>query len=171
MASTVFAVPLAPGKTEAWKQAVAEINGVRKNDYIQARKNLGITKEVVSLQQTPHGDMVVVYVEASDVSNIMQKMVDATDSFHQWFVQTILQDTHGIDTTRASRPSARRAPSRSLVSQRPFGAWSQATKRPSTSLSIYWMLDALAKHRLIVRLLLRRGRSAASCRWCTRIWR
>ncbi len=62
--SKVFAAPLLPGKTDAWKAAVAEISGARKEEYLQARHNLGVTKEVVCLQQTPHGDFVVVYIEA-----------------------------------------------------------------------------------------------------------
>ena len=56
MSSTVFAVPILPGKTEAWKTAVAEMTGTRRNEYTEARGNIGITKEVVCLQQTPHGD-------------------------------------------------------------------------------------------------------------------
>ena len=101
MPSTVFAVPILSGKTEAWKQALAEINGPRKNEYLQARRDLGITKEVVCLQQSPQGDMVVVYIEARDTSRVLQDMMQATDSFHQWFGQAILQDTHGIDPTQA----------------------------------------------------------------------
>ncbi len=81
MPATTFAAPILPGKTDAWKNAVVEINRSRKDAYIQARAALGITKEVACLQQTPHGDYVVVYVEAGDVSRILQKMIDATDSF------------------------------------------------------------------------------------------
>ena len=99
MATTTFADPILPGKTDAWKSAVAEINGARKEEYIQARRAMGMTKEVASLQQTPQGDMVVVYIEASDVSGILQKMVDATDPFHTWFKEAILKNCHGIDAS------------------------------------------------------------------------
>ena len=47
MPSTVFAVPIQPGKTEAWKSATAEMKGPRRNEYLEARRKLGITKEVV----------------------------------------------------------------------------------------------------------------------------
>ena len=105
MAKTTFAVPIAPGKTEAWKQAIAEINGARRSGYLEARKSLGITKEVASLQQTPQGDLAVVYIEAEDVTNILQRMVDATDSFSQWFSQTILRDIHGLDLSHGAPPA------------------------------------------------------------------
>ncbi|MFQ6028043.1 MAG: hypothetical protein ACE5Q6_11165 [Dehalococcoidia bacterium] len=105
MAATVFAVPLAPGKTEAWKQAVAEMTSSRKNDYVASRASLGITKETVALQETPHGDMVVVYMEANDVTNILQRMIDSNSSFDQWFKQTILADAHGLDLSQPAPPA------------------------------------------------------------------
>ena len=89
MASTVFAVPILSGKTDAWKSAIAEMTGPRRNEYVQARRALGITKEVVCLQQTPHGDYVCVYLEASNVSRILQDMVEATDPFHRRFAEAV----------------------------------------------------------------------------------
>ena len=105
MPSTVFAVPIQAGKTDAWKATIAEMKGPRKNEYLQARKNLGITKEVVCLQQTPHGDYVCVYIEAANVSRILQDMIDATDSFHSWFAETVLKDIHGLDTSQPAPPT------------------------------------------------------------------
>ena len=105
MPSTVFAVPILPGKTDAWKSAVAEMTGPRRNDYVQARRNLGITKEVVCLQQTPHGDYVCVYLEAANVSHILQDLVAATDPFHRWFVEAILKDAHGLEPSQPLPPA------------------------------------------------------------------
>ncbi len=105
MPSTAFAAPILPGKTEAWKNAVAEINGARKDAYTQARAILGITKEVACLQQTPHGDYVVVYIEANDVTGVLKKMVDATDQFHMWFKDAVLKECHGIDASSPVPPT------------------------------------------------------------------
>ena len=98
MPSTLFAAPLLPGKTDAWKAAVAEISGARKDEYLRARRDLGVTKETVCLQQTPHGDFVVVYIEANDTSKILQDMLDSNDAFHAWFKQAVLKDCHGIES-------------------------------------------------------------------------
>ena len=98
MASTVFAAPILPGKTDAWKAAIAEIAGGRREEYLQARRTLGITKEVACLQQTPHGDFAVVYIEANDASKILQDMLDSNDAFHTWFKQAVLMDCHGIES-------------------------------------------------------------------------
>ncbi len=99
MAATVFAAPILPGKTDAWKAAAAEIAGPRKQEYLQARRDLVITKEVAALQQSPQGDFVCVYIEASSVSGILEKMVAATDPFHVWFAQAVLKDCHGIEAS------------------------------------------------------------------------
>jgi hypothetical protein len=105
MPSTVFAVPILPGKTEARKSAIAEMTGPRKNKCIEARRAIGITKEVVCLQQTPHGDSVCVYLEAANVSHILQDMVQATDAFHRWFVEAVIKDAHGMDPSHSLPPA------------------------------------------------------------------
>ena len=105
MPVTVFAVPVLPGKTDAWKAAVEEVNGPRKEEYIQARRSLGITKEVACLQQTPHGDVVVVYIEANDTSRILQAMLEATGPFDRWFQQSVLLNCHGIDASQPPPPA------------------------------------------------------------------
>ena len=67
------------GDDGARRTAYKTVAGARKDAYLQARRALGITKEVVCLQQTPHGDFVVVYIEARDTSVILQNMIDAND--------------------------------------------------------------------------------------------
>ncbi len=105
MPATAFAAPILAGKTEAWKNAIAEINGARKDAYIQARAALGITKEVACLQQTPHGDYVVVYIEAGSVSGILEKMVAATGPFDMWFKEAVLKECHGIEASSPIPPT------------------------------------------------------------------
>ena len=105
MAFTNFAVPLLEGKTNAWKAACAEINGAKKELYLASHRNLGITKEIAALQQTPHGDYVVVHLEAADANGILGKMLEAADEFSQWFKEAVLRDRHGIDGSGPVPPS------------------------------------------------------------------
>ena len=105
MPSTTFAAPILPGKTDAWKAAVAEINGPRREEYLRSRRSLGITKEVASLQQTPQGDFVVVYIEATDPANVMQAMLADNSPFHAWFTQAVFQDCHGITAASGVPPA------------------------------------------------------------------
>jgi hypothetical protein len=97
MSVTTFAAPILPGKTDAWKATIAEINGPRRAEYEAARRALGITREVASLQQTPHGDFAVVFIEGDDAENALQRMVDDEGEFHTWFRQAVLIDVHGMD--------------------------------------------------------------------------
>ena len=105
MAFTNFAVPLLEGKTDAWKAACAEINGAKKELYLASHRNLGITKEIAALQQTPHGDYVVVHLDAADANGILGKMLEAADEFSQWFKEAVLRDCHGIDGSGPVPPS------------------------------------------------------------------
>ncbi len=97
MAEFNFAVPILPGKTEAWRKAIEEMKGPRREDYKRSRKNLGIKREQVCLQMTPHGDMVVVHIEAKDPANVMPGMFAAATPFDVWFLETVLRGVHGID--------------------------------------------------------------------------
>ena len=96
MASVTLTVPLVPGKTEHWKQAVAELNGPRAAAHAASRKRLGLTRELVCLQPTPMGDMVCVLLEGTDPLGSMRKMMESPDAFDRWFVQTVFVEAHGL---------------------------------------------------------------------------
>jgi len=46
-----------------------------------------------------------VYVEAGNVSRILQDMVEATDAFHPWFAEAVLKDLHGLDPSQPLPPT------------------------------------------------------------------
>ncbi len=72
MASLASAFPILPGKTELWKHFSQEMVGPRRSEHEASRKRLGVTREVAYLQQTPQGDMAVVYLEAQDMHSPCQ---------------------------------------------------------------------------------------------------
>ena len=47
----------------------------------------------------------MVFIEADDVSGILQKIIDATDPFHTWFNEAFLKDCHGIDGSTPVPPT------------------------------------------------------------------
>ena len=96
MPVTTFAAPILAGKTDAWKKAVEEMRGARKGDYEESRRRLGVTREVVSLQSTPQGDFVVVFLEAADPSSVIGKYLSSDQPFDRWFAETILKGVHGL---------------------------------------------------------------------------
>jgi hypothetical protein len=105
MAVTVFAAPILPGKTDAWKAAVAEMKGPRAEGHAESRRLHGVRREVACLQQTPMGDFVCVFMEADDPDTVMQREMESDHPFDRWFCETILAGCHGI-TPKGEIPPA-----------------------------------------------------------------
>lgn len=101
MPALTFSAPILPGKTEAWKQAVAEMKGARNSEYQESRRRMGIVREVVSLQQTPDGDSVVVFLEGDDPAGVVPKYLSSSAPFDKWFSETVLIGVHGMDASAA----------------------------------------------------------------------
>jgi hypothetical protein len=99
-----FVAPILAGKTDAWRKAVAEINGPRNAAYKESRKNLGIRREHVSLQSTPMGDMVIVFMDAPHQEDVIRAMMQGTSDFDTWFRETVLVGVHGFDPKAAPPP-------------------------------------------------------------------
>ena len=98
MPATTFAVPVLAGRTDAWKNAITEMKGARKAEYEESRRRMGVTREVVSLQSTPQGDVVVVFLEATDPTAVVAKYLASDAPFDRWFADTVLKGVHGIGT-------------------------------------------------------------------------
>ena len=105
MAVATFAAPLLPGRTEHWKQAVAEIHGSRKESYEEFRRLLAVTREVGSLQATPTGDMVVVFLEAEDPDSVLARTMASAPPFGRWFTETVLIGAHGMEPGAGPPPA------------------------------------------------------------------
>jgi hypothetical protein len=104
MTSFASAFPLLPGKAEQWKQFNHEMIGSRRSEFEAFLQRQGVTREVVALQQTPQGDMVVVYFEAPDIAHAFEVLGSSQEPFDVWFREQA-KDTTGIDFSQpASGP-------------------------------------------------------------------
>ena len=56
----------------------------------------GVTREVASLQQTPMGDFVCVFLEGDDPDTLLQREMASDHPFDKWFCKTVLAGCHGI---------------------------------------------------------------------------
>jgi hypothetical protein len=88
-------VPILPGKLEAWKAFVDEINGPRKDDFAKSRQRLGASREVIGLVQSPEGDFAALFHEGESVSAGFSKLAASEDPFDVWFKDKILE-LHGV---------------------------------------------------------------------------
>jgi hypothetical protein len=101
MATISFAAPILPGKLEAWRRFNQETLGSRFKEYQASRQRLGITKELSWLQQTPAGDLAIVYIELKDPERLFGEIARSTDPFNVWFRQQVLE-IHGLDLAQPS---------------------------------------------------------------------
>lgn len=99
MASLASAFPILPGKLEQWTHFSQELVGPRHAEYVASRKRLGITREVAYHQQTPMGDLSVVYLEAQDIQAVLQGFGTSQEPFDVWFRQQVLE-INGLDFTQ-----------------------------------------------------------------------
>jgi hypothetical protein len=100
MKTYMFAVPVAPGKTETWKQYVKEMTGPRNDEYKKSRKRAGIKVEKVFLQQTAHGDMCVVMLGGDNPQKSLETMMTSNEPFDKWFREKVLIEAHGLDMSQ-----------------------------------------------------------------------
>ena len=93
---TCFALPIQPGKTAAARAFLQELEGQRKEHYAASDRRLGLTKEVWAIQQTPGGDLFVVYFEGADIGRAFRQFAASRDEFDVWFKRQV-QETTGAD--------------------------------------------------------------------------
>jgi hypothetical protein len=91
------AFPILPGKTDEWRTMMAELNGPRRQEFVDSRQRAGV-HERTFLQPTPMGDLVIVTLEGDDPGRAFGQMASATDAFAEWFLERA-QAVHGVDLT------------------------------------------------------------------------
>lgn len=99
MATIAFATPILPGKLEAWRRFNQETLGSRGSEHEAANRRYGITRELAWLQQTPEGDLAIVYLEVAEPERMFREMATSADPYDVWFRQQVL-DIHGLDLTQ-----------------------------------------------------------------------
>lgn len=95
MAMLAMAIPILPGKTDAWREFIKELNGPRKGDFDASRRRLGV-RERTFFQSTPMGDLVLVTLEGDDPAGAFAAFGQGSDEFTTWFMG-VAQDVHGMD--------------------------------------------------------------------------
>jgi len=96
MQHALFALPIQTGKTDAARAFLQELEGPRKGQYGASEQRLQITKEVWALQQSPMGDLFVIFFQSNDIGGALGHFVGSQDEFDQWFKRQI-KDITGVD--------------------------------------------------------------------------
>lgn len=96
MDQTLFALPILPGKTEAARAFLQEMGGPRKHELAACGESAGIARELWAIQQTPRGDLVVVYIAGEDLAHAFKEFAASQSEFDRWCKQRV-QETTGAD--------------------------------------------------------------------------
>jgi hypothetical protein len=102
MPMMAVALPLLPGKTAAWRTWIDELNGPRREEFVESRQRAGV-RERTFLQPSPMGDLVIVTLEGDDPGRAFGQMMSADDAFSSWFAERA-REFHGdlpVPTTEA----------------------------------------------------------------------
>ena len=100
-----FAVPIKPGKSEAWKSWIAEATGPRKAELDEMNGRLGLTTHASWLQENPDGSqLAVVVLDGSGASEFLGKLAGSDHEFDTWFRSNV-EDIHPMDFSAPPPPA------------------------------------------------------------------
>jgi hypothetical protein len=85
MDQVLFALPILPGQTEAARAFLQELGGRRLQELAACGRGVGITKETWALQQSPQGDLLVVYVASAGLAAAFAAFAASQDEFDRRF--------------------------------------------------------------------------------------
>lgn len=77
----MFLAPLAPDGVARVRALAADLMGSKHDDYVRARRRIGVRREAVFLESTPAGDAAVFYWLADDPIASMNQLAASTDAF------------------------------------------------------------------------------------------
>ncbi len=96
MASLAFVAPALPGGTQNLKRLAQELQGAKKPEVEDFYRRMKITREEWFIQQTPKGDMVIVYLEGEDLAQTFQTLAASEEPLDVWLKEQA-HSVHGID--------------------------------------------------------------------------
>jgi hypothetical protein len=91
-----FASPILPGQLEAWHRFNQETLGTWRAEHDALNRRCGVARELGFLQQTPQGDLVIVYLELEDPARLFSELATADHPYAVWFREQTLA-LHGLD--------------------------------------------------------------------------
>ena len=100
VASVAFTAPVLPDKLEAWKEFHEQLDGLRRWDFEDQQRRLGLIRHRVWLQDTPDGHVALVVQEGEDPERARALLAASNHPFDVWFKEQVLE-LHGLDLSQA----------------------------------------------------------------------
>ena len=97
MALLAMCMPILPGKKEMWKSKIA---GIQKDPNFAASREAAGVHERTFLQETPHGDFIILTFEGEDpAAGFAQIMANMPPEF-----AAFAKEVHGLDASAGPPP-------------------------------------------------------------------
>jgi hypothetical protein len=93
-----FSIPIAAGKTEAFRAAHRRFVVERRAEFEASRARLGVTAERGFLQRTPHGDVAVIVFDVHDPAWMLAGTASSMEPIDVDFRRYLLE-AFGLDVT------------------------------------------------------------------------
>lgn len=99
-----IAVPILPGKIDAWREWIDDLKGSRKAEFEEFNARYGLTQHRAWLQPNPDGSHLVIAVhDGPGGDGFMPKLAASDEPFDAWFRGKI-EEFHGIDVSQPPGP-------------------------------------------------------------------
>lgn len=99
MAILMFALPILPGKQEAWRRFYQELLESRHREYEESRQRLGVTREITWFAQTVPEEIAIVYLETDHSDQVFTGLAESDLPFDGWLRQQLLE-LHGFEVAK-----------------------------------------------------------------------
>jgi hypothetical protein len=96
-----IAVPILPGKLDAWKAWGDELNGPRRAELEDLNARHGLRRHRAFLQQNPDGSHLVIAIhDGPGGDGFLAALAGSDHPFDRWFVEHVA-DLHGVPLSMA----------------------------------------------------------------------
>ena len=99
MASLAFVVQVLPGKLDDWKEFHNQLDGLRRWDFEDQQRRLGLERHRVWLQETPEGPVALVVQEGEEPERAHAILAASSHPFDVWFREQVME-LHGVDLSQ-----------------------------------------------------------------------
>lgn len=95
-------MPIAAGKTEAWRTALVDLLGAKYSEYDASRRRWGVVSQTTFLQKTPMDDFALIHLTGPDVRKSLHAM---SESQNPWDIswRELTHDLHGVDFAKGTQ--------------------------------------------------------------------
>ena len=95
----IFAAPILPGQSEVWRRWLQEMIELRRPEYEESRRRLGVSGERVWIAETVNGNVAIIAMVAAQPEQALVQLADSERPFDRWYREQLLA-LQGFDLTK-----------------------------------------------------------------------